>query len=395
MNTLSKEDSRLLRIVLGMYFSYMTIGLALPAIALYVQQQLGLSNLFVGLAIGAQFITTLLTRNFAGKRADQSGARQTTWLGMACCAASGLLYLASTPFTYQPAVAFVILILGRIILGFGESIILTGNLAWGIGLVDATHSGKVMSWNGMATYGALATSAPIGLWVYQTGGFGAVGLVTLLLPVIATVFIIGVPAVPIKSGKRAPFTTVIRKIWQPGLALGLQGTGFAVISSFVVLYFHHQNWAMSGFALSAFGISFVLTRIAVGSLPDRIGGVEVAKYCFVVEVIGLALLGAAPNAILGLIGAALTGAGCSMIFPSLGIIVVDRVEPQSRGTALGAYSAFQDIAYGVTGPFTGVIANHYGYRDIFFLCVIFAAVGFVVVLKMRQQHAARTHSHSH
>jgi MFS family permease len=144
------------------------------------------------------------------------------------------------------------------------------------------------------------------------------------------------------------------------------GVGSAAIGAFLPMFFLHQGWPSAGLGLALFGGAYVLVRILFGHLRDRVGSVPVTLVSVTFEAAGQCLPWAAPSPAFALVGACLTGFGWSMMFPAMGMEVVRRVPPHLRGAA-GGLAAFQDLAFGLTGPATGLLADRFGYSVVFLI----------------------------
>lgn len=202
-------------------------------------------------------------------------------------------------------------------------------------------------------------------------------------PLVAAVIVARETSYSIPSGPRLPFHKVVGQIWREGFGLMLQGVGLSGLTAFASLYFAARGWGNAGLVMTAFGIGFILIRIVLGFLPDRIGGYRVAAISLVIEAIGQALIWLAPNEVAALAGAFVTGLGCALIFPALGVEVLKRVPPANRGSAMGAFVAFLDIAYGLSGPIAGGVATQFGYPAVYLFGALCALAGAAL------SHAAR------
>src|SRR5260370_552585 len=132
--------------VMGAVFrSFLIIGMALPVLPLHVHDRLGFGPFIIGLVAGAQFIASLLSRLWAGRLTDTRGAKRPVVLGLLTEIAGGLCYLLSLLLVQRPETSVTILLVGRALLGGSESLIITGGMLWGLGLVAPNKGAKVIA----------------------------------------------------------------------------------------------------------------------------------------------------------------------------------------------------------------------------------------------------------
>ncbi|EBN8857835.1 MFS transporter, partial [Salmonella enterica] len=320
---------RIVSIVMFNFASYLTIGLPLAVLPGYVHDAMGFSAFWAGLIISLQYFSTLLSRPHAGRYADVLGPKKIVVFGLCGCFLSGLGYLLADIASAWPMISLLLLGLGRVILGIGQSFAGTGSTLWGVGVVGSLHIGRVISWNGIVTYGAMAMGAPLGVLCYAWGGLQGLALTVMGVALLAVLLALPRPSVKANKGKPLPFRAVLGRVWLYGMALALASAGFGVIATFITLFYDAKGWDGAAFALTLFSVAFVGTRLLFPNGINRLGGLNVAMICFGVEIIGLLLVGTAAMPWMAKIGVLLTGMGFSLVFPALGVVAVKAVPPQN------------------------------------------------------------------
>ncbi|WP_122739878.1 MFS transporter [Pseudomonas viridiflava] len=375
-------------IVMFTFIGYLNIGIPLAVLPGYVHSDLGFGAVIAGLVISVQYLATVISRPWASRIIDNLGSKKAVQIGLAGCGVSGVFMLVPVWLQAWPMASLVVLLIGRVILGSAESLVGSGSIGWGIGRVGAQNTAKVISWNGIASYGALAVGAPLGVWMVKELGLWTVGVSIMLLCATGLLLTWKKPGAPIVHGERLPFMHVLGHVFPHGMGLALGGIGFGTIATFITLYYASNHWPNAALCLTLFGASFITARLLFGNLINRLGGFRVAIACLSVETLGLLFLWMAPTPGLALAGAALTGFGFSLVFPALGVEAVNLVPASSRGAAVGAYSLFIDLSLGITGPLAGAIAAGFGFVSIFLFAALASLSGLGLSIYMYRQAQA-------
>jgi MFS family permease len=380
---------QIIPVVFFTFLCYLTIGIPLAVLPGYVHDDLGYSAVIAGLAISVQYFATLASRPLAGRSADTLGPKKTVTIGLIGCGVSGVLLLLAVLLGRWPTLSLTLLVLSRLVLGFGESLCGTGAILWGIGRVGTTNNARVISWNGIATYGALAIGAPLGVAIAHSVGFFALGVVVIALAALGFYLARLIAPVPVVHGERMSYRSVFTRVLPHGIGLALGSAGFGSIATFITLFYAANHWPNAALSLTVFGTLFIGARLLFANTIKTYGGFRVAIASFSFECVGLLLLWLAPEPHIALAGAALTGFGFALVFPALGVEAVGLVPPASRGAALSAYSVFLDLSLGITGPLAGYIAGEFGYGSVFLFAAVAAAAA-VALSTMLYLRNART-----
>jgi MFS family permease len=245
----------------------------------------------------------------------------------------------------------------------------TAGAAWLVSLCPANRRGRVVGLYGICMWLGITLGTVAGTVAMRVWGFPAVW------GFCAVAALAGFASV---AGKRAPprpqagggGSLLPRAAVMPGLSVSLAALGYAALAAFVSLHMLARGVSNGIAAFDAFGFTYIGVRLFIGNVPDRLGPRLVAFWSAIVEAAGLVIVALAANLVTVIIGGLVIGAGLSLLFPSLALLVINRAPDAQRGAALGAFTSFWDVGIAVGAPASGLIASLTSYADIYYVMAV-------------------------
>jgi MFS family permease len=359
-----------------------SIGATLPVLPRYVKGPIGAGDVAVGIVLGSFAITGLACRPLVGHLADRRGRKLVVIVGAITTTVAGLLY-------FVPA-GVGGLVVARLFLGAGEGMVYTAGSAWVVDLSPADRRGRIIGLYGLAIWGGLSLGPPIGELILHATSFEGVWAFAAAAPLLGALIASRIPETYEPSPELAAEERklISREALRPGIGLSLAIVGYATVAAFIVLHLDERGVGHGAAVFTAFAASVVTMRVLGGWLPDRFGSIPCAIGAAIAEAIGLVVIAEAHTLIEALIGAVAMGGGFSLLFPSLALVVINRVPESRRGAAMGTFTAFFDLGVGVGSPIAGAAAAIGGYEAAFLLAAAFALGTVAVALTLRAPIAA-------
>src|SRR5262245_11179808 len=239
---------------------FVALGVVIPVLPVYVEEELGGTGAEVGIAVGAFAVSAALLRPFAGRIGDRRGRRVLVVGGTLVAGVSILGYLLATN--------LAILVVMRLVTGAGEAATFVGAATAAQDLAPAERRGEAASYFSVAVYGGIGIGPVIGEVVRSGLGVDAVWVVGAALCGVAAAIAWGMPkAVPAASAVPGRRRLLHPAGIGPGVILALATTGYAGFSAFIPLYVGDVGLEGAGGVFAVHALVVLSVRIFAAPLP--------------------------------------------------------------------------------------------------------------------------------
>lgn len=381
----AERQNLILLFIAGLLF-WSSLASLLPTLPLYVKDS-GATDFQVGIVMGGFAIGLLVFRPWLGRLADQRDRKIVLYIG--------LIAVALAPIGYLGTQSIPLLMLIRVFHGLSIAAFTTGFSALVTDLSPPQSRGEIIGYMTLVNPIGVALGPALGGFLQDWAGYTALFLISAALGLIGLIFARQLTTVPNRDHTHqevqgsAPFWQLILspRLRIPALVLSLIGVVFGLLAIFVPLFIKSTGVNLNpGLFYTAAAIASFSARILVGGASDRFGRGRFITMSLFLYICTFGLLWQAHSAVVFLIAGFLEGAASGIFIPMMIALAADRSYPHERGRVFGLTLAGFDLGMAIAGPIFGYFALSHGYRVLFGLSALIAALALILFVTLSSKN---------
>ncbi len=368
--------------LLATLFFALSMTLIIPLVPLYITDELGEAEHWIGTATLMIALAAVSTRIPGGALSDTQGRRKLMLVGAAFSVMAGVLYVFSN--------GLWLFLAARLLNGVGLGLFTTAAKALAADLTPASRRGEAMGYTNAAFSVASVASPLLSEGLKNAISFQAVFALSALLALLAFAITLTLPAT---LPARAVGQTVrgdlgivlrVRGLWAATLLMMALAPIMSVMFTFFPLLAERKELLADsprllssiaiGIGLSLWSLVDTVIEPIAGRISDRVGRLVVGLPGLVIAVLGVLALARATNTATTFAAIAFTSAGWGMARATSDSMVQDAVPPALRGMGAAILYTGFDLAVGGGAQALGTVINGSDFSAFFRLTLVMVGV---------------------
>jgi|GEM_PF-3184360 len=373
MLTKFSKEIYLIETILLLVYCSSSLLLLLP---IYFKN-IGISEISIGFLASSFYISSLLSRTIIGSILDRGAPKKVLFFGIILFSSSVILYSfikRATPILY----------IIRIFHGFSLSAILLAVLLLSVLFSKEEEKAGVLGFISVTFLLPNIFMPFLGEKIIEKLGFSYFFCFAFIISFVTIFLLFGIPDLKQKDNiGRGGFFEPLKKEGFPIILLltSLLGFGVSTVNTFTPLWVKEMKTTVGVFFTTA-AIFAVSIRLF---LPGKIkiwGKMELISLSFIIFSFGVFLISKSSSNLILSISGAIYGIGMGFIYPNLLYMAVKLVKEDSKGKALGIFTASTDFGFSIGPPLSGIAVKYFGYSNMFKFLSFFTLLSFLL-LKMK------------
>lgn len=366
---------KLVLLMVGTFGVFLGNGIITPVLPVFVKDDLGGSDVAVGVVFAVQAIAAIAIRPWLTPKFNAWGVKP---ILIGSMIASGLSFGLSA---FVPNVFWLIVL--RLIFGAAMAALFIGGLTAVTGLASPVRSGEAISLFSVAPYLSMGIGPIVGQAIFQAFGYVPTFLLAggvAMLGVVPMIFYKSVPIAPLADAEGVRLKRFYGPAVWPGIVIALGIVGMLSFGAFMPLFALEIPGLEIQICFLILSVGVLLVRTVGGRLPDRIGPKKTSVLATSALIIGMAGLATTMGPYWAYLAIVPFAFGQALQYPSLLSLTLDDVSEQDRPVAISTFTLFFDVSQGFGGLIVGVVAAVGGYRSVFAASAFAAFIGLMIML---------------